>query len=112
MFVKVYLYKIKPEVEERFFEIQRKANKLYEKYLSYEVTFLRTQGDEDRIIEIQRYPNRNTYRKGMRLLDKDPKLQDIWESFTEILTHDPKAIQEYEAEEFLRFENASVTSSK
>ena len=46
MFVKIYEYHIKKDMEVFFLEIQEKASRIYNKYLSCDVMYLKSIDDE------------------------------------------------------------------
>ncbi|MFP4052127.1 MAG: hypothetical protein ACLFVB_10360 [Thermoplasmata archaeon] len=105
MFVKMYTYAIKQGKEDEFKDIQTRANEVYKKHIDYEAEFLRSKENKNVIVEIHRYPDKETYQKGMRLIDEEPELKETWEDFIEILDHDLSDIKELDYEEFFKFEN-------
>lgn len=105
MFVKMYTYEIEQGKEDEFKEIQSRANEIYNKHIDYRAEYLRNRDNENVILEIHRYPDKEAYLKGMHLIDEEPELQKTWEDFKGILAHDIGDIKELDYEEFFKFEN-------
>lgn len=94
MFVKMYQYYIHPEKTEQFWAVQKKPNSLYTKYVQYRVHFLRDEKNPSRWLEIQYYPNQESYEKGQRLVNEDQEIKELWKAFQSVLDPRYQIIQE------------------
>jgi len=96
MFVKVYRYRIRPEKTEKYFVIQERAGKIYQKHVRYRAVYLRSQDDSSLWQEIHWYPDEETYHRSMELINAEPEIKQLWREFQAILDpHDPEIHEEH-----------------
>ncbi|MFQ5820430.1 MAG: hypothetical protein ACE5I5_10625 [Candidatus Heimdallarchaeota archaeon] len=108
MFVKVYRYRIQPEKTKRFLAIQERAGKIYQKHIRHRVVILRSRKDLNLCLEVHWYPDEDTYRRGIDLINAEPMIDQLWEEFQATLDpNDPTVHEEYY--EQLWFDNSLTT---
>ena len=93
MFVKIYEYHIKKEKEAFFLEIQDKTVQIYNQYLSCEVMYLKSIDDETMWLEISKYYSEEEYLNGIRKIDNNPVIVELFGQFESCLVPD-KGIKE------------------
>lgn len=105
MFVKMYHYRILPGKTEQCLAIQQRAGRIYDKHIGYRVAILRSREDPKQWLEIHWYPNEETYRRGMDLINAEPEINRLWHEFQETLDPTDPTIRE-EFYEQLLFEDS------
>jgi hypothetical protein len=85
MFVKVYQYHIRPESEQELLHIQQKAGEIYSNYIEVQTTFLQNKEDETLWTEISSFQSEENYHKMLPLINKDPRIQDLYRRFEFLL---------------------------
>ncbi|MFQ6126072.1 MAG: hypothetical protein ACE5R6_15910 [Candidatus Heimdallarchaeota archaeon] len=108
MFVKVYRYRIPPEKTDKVLAIQRRVDQLYKKHIHYRVVILRSKKDPNLWLEIHWYPNEESYRHGMELINAEPMVCQLWHEFQPNLDPNDSTIYE-EYYEQLWFEDSLST---
>lgn len=85
MIVKVYRYKLASGKWHDFLEIQRKADMLYRKNISYEIQFLRSLDDPQKITEIHTYPTKEMADLAGGLHKIEPEVEELFRRFLALL---------------------------
>ena len=94
MFVKVYRYHVQHDKTEQYLAIQERAGQIYQKHVRYRAVHLRSQDDPGLWLEIHWYPNEETYRRSMDLINAEPAIKQLWLEFKATLDPDDKEIHE------------------
>jgi len=84
-FVKVYRYRIRPQHAEYCLALQDRAHKIYSAVVHYHVVHLRNKENPCEWLEIHWYPDEETYRRGMRILESLPEAAELWREFRSLL---------------------------
>ena len=100
MITKVYRYQLAPNSWDRFLEVQKKADALYSKHVSYEISFVRSEENPLQITEIHRYPDLASAKKTASLHSLEPELTVLFEAFTGLLDPAHSQIEEVIGETF------------
>ncbi len=100
MITKVYQYQLAPDSWERFLELQKKADRLYSKHISYEICFVRNAENPSKITEIHSYPNASVSEKAMILNEIEPELNQLFRDFLQMLDPTNNKIEEFTGETF------------
>lgn len=96
MFVKVYQYRIQPEKTEKFLAIQERADQIYHKHVNYRAVWLRNRNDPNLWLEVHWYPDEETYRRAMKIIDAESEIKELWQAFqTTLDPNDPEINEEY-----------------
>jgi hypothetical protein len=99
MFVKVYQYHIRPESEQELLHIQQKAGEIYSNYIEVQTTFLQNKEDETLWTEISSFQSEENYHKMLPLINKDPRIQDLYRRFEFLLISGIKDESYYKKDE-------------
>lgn len=91
MYVKVYRYLVRPEAEERFLDVQRRAAELYREHANAVPVLLRRRG-RGAWLELQWFPSEAAYRKAMAAIDADPQIEALFDVFRGTLA-DPEIVE-------------------
>lgn len=94
MFVKIYEYHIKKDMEVFFLEIQEKATRIYNEYLSCEVMYLKSLEDETLWLEIARYCSEEEYLNNIHNVNGEPVIKELFELFESCLVPEKQSITE------------------
>lgn len=94
MFVKIYEYHIKRDMEVFFLEIQEKATRIYNKYLSCDVMYLKSIDDETLWLEITRYCSEEEYLNNIQKVNSEPVMKELFEQFYSCLVPEKQSILE------------------
>jgi antibiotic biosynthesis monooxygenase (ABM) superfamily enzyme len=95
MYVKVYVYHIQPEKEDKYLEIQEKAAKLYQKYIHSHSVHLKSKNHETKWIEISWYKDKEAYDNSINLVNQEKEIQELYASFQSVLDPtNPEIIEE------------------
>ena len=85
MVTKIYKYQLAPNSWEEFLKLQKKADALYSKHISYEVSFIRDLKNPWKITELHCYTNLETAKKAESLHEIEPELKTLFKKFTKML---------------------------
>lgn len=94
MFVKMYIYHVNLARLAEYKMIMERADKLYRRYVNYELFYMESEEEPGKFIEIQTYASEELYEMGQKLIHKDPEITKLYQSFEAILAADHKQIQE------------------
>ena len=94
MFAKIYRYRIRPEKRGEFLSIQGRVSRIYRKYVRFRVVHLVDVGEPNRWVEIQWYPDEETYNLSIAEINQDPEIDKLWKEFQEILDPGKREISE------------------
>jgi hypothetical protein len=99
---KIYQYRISSERWNEFIEIQKRADILYKKHISYEVVYIQSHDIVGKITEIQTYPDRATAIKAEELINLEPELKNLFDKFCSLLVSSDNKIIEESGSVFLK----------
>ncbi len=105
MFVKVYRYRVRPEMTESYLDLQRRAARVYGSHMRFTSVHLRSTTDPASWVEVQWFEDEATFRKGMELVDADPEVRGLWQEFKGVLDLRSPEIVEETYEQALGFAN-------
>lgn len=94
MFVKIYIYHVNLAQIAEYEKIMERANKLYKRYVDYELFYMESEEEPGKFIEIQTYATEELYESGQKLINKDLEHMNLYQSFKAILAPDNKEIHE------------------
>jgi hypothetical protein len=81
MYVKVYEYHIKPEMEKEFSKIQAEAEKIYSEHIDKQTIYLKCKEDSSKWIEMNFYQDENRYNECIKVIDQNDKIQNCMQIF-------------------------------
>ncbi len=79
---------------EPFLRMELEADRLYRKYINYELTLLQDANDPTAWLEIQRYPDQQSYEKARRQSSQDGEIERLWKEFHSLLDPREQTIRE------------------
>lgn len=85
MLVKIYRYRIRPERADAFLSLQKQADQIYRKHVSYKVSHFRSQVDPWAWTEVQWFRDREMAQKADRLTQIEPELKKLFDEFMTML---------------------------
>lgn len=88
MLVKIYRYRVRPELADAFLELQKQADQIYRRHVSFKVSHFRSQADPAAWTEVHWYRDLDTASKADRLMVAEPELKRLFDEFLKML--DPK----------------------
>lgn len=94
MLLKLYSYHVHPDRIQDMLAIQQQASHVYARHVACRFALLRHREDRSRWLEIQWFPDEQSYKNGMEAVDADPEISELWEAFQETLDPDDRAITE------------------
>lgn len=94
MFVKIYIYHVDLARLSEYKKIMERADKLYRRYVDYELFYMESEEEPGKFIEIQTYATEELYELGQKLINKDLEHMNLYQSFEAILAPDHKEIHE------------------
>jgi hypothetical protein len=98
MITKIYRYRLKPGAWDSFVELQKRADTLYLKHVSYDVSFVRNLTDPQEITEIHIYKDINVANKANALNEVEPELSKLFSEFVQLLDPDHPEVKETQGE--------------
>lgn len=94
MYIKVYEYHIKEEVEASFIEIQNQVSRIYKQYVNCKIKYLKGVNDSTLWMEISEFNSEEEYIQGMEQVNKEPLIQELFKLFETCLVTDKQEIKE------------------
>ncbi len=94
MLVKIYRYRIRPERADAFLELQKQADQIYRRHVSYKVSHFRSQTDKAAWTEVHWYRDDATAAKADGLTKVEPELKRLFDEFLAMLDPADPAIHE------------------
>ena len=94
MYIKIYEYHIEKDKEEFFLEIQEKAVRIYKKYLSCNVLYLKSTDDETMWLEVSRFGSQEEYLIGIQKVNNEPAIKELYEQFESCLVPEKLNVRE------------------
>ena len=85
MFVKVYQYHVQKEKEIEYLSIQEKVGEIYKQYLDFHTIYLKSKDCDTKWLEITYYKDEDDYKKGIKMMNKQLELQELFKSFQSVL---------------------------
>jgi hypothetical protein len=81
MFLRIFTYRVQPQLRDRHLAIQQRAAKLYKKHLDRSPRYYRRAGDPNVWVELHEYPDRATCKHIADAIAKDKDLAGLWGEF-------------------------------
>jgi len=81
MFLRIFTYRVQPQLRDRHLAIQQRSAKLYKKHLDRPPRYFRRAGDPNIWVELHEYPDRATCKQIADLIAKDKELAGLWSEF-------------------------------
>jgi hypothetical protein len=81
MFLRIFTYRVQPQLRDRHLAIQQRAAKLYKRYLDRPPRYFRRSSDNNVWVELHEYPDRATCKRIADAIDKDKELATLWSEF-------------------------------
>lgn len=111
MFLRIFRYRVKPQMRDRHLALQARAAQLYGKYVARTPSYFRRSGDANSWVELHWYVDKAECQKVAQLVADDLELARLWREFQETLDPDqPPTLEEYSEYELPRPVNASPFS--
>ncbi|NBI27943.1 hypothetical protein [Chengkuizengella marina] len=86
MFVKIYQYRIQPNKEEEYLEIQEKAAAIYAKHIDLKSVHIIYNANHSKWIQITWFKDEESYNRGIKLVNKEiERKKDLWQAFQSVL---------------------------
>lgn len=101
MLVKVYRYRVRPELASRYLQAQERAAALYAAAGAEPATYLRSVDDPQVWIEMHRQPEDPAARAALARVEQHPELPGLWREFQATLDpRYPTIVEEFREESF------------
>ncbi|MEX2185475.1 MAG: hypothetical protein WD875_01720 [Pirellulales bacterium] len=111
MFLRIFRYRVKPQMRDRHLAVQARAARLYEQHVQHSPKYFRRSGDPNSWVELHWYEDKAECQRVAATVADDLELARLWRDFQETLDADyPPAIEEYGEYELPRPVNASPFS--
>ena len=81
MFLRIFTYRVQPQLRDRHLAIQQRAAKLYKRHLDRPPRYFRRASDPNVWVELQEYPDRATCKRIADTIAKDKELTALWSEF-------------------------------
>jgi hypothetical protein len=81
MFVRIFTYRVQPQLRDRHLAIQQRAAKLYKLHLDRPPRYFRRVGDPNIWVELHEYPDRAACKRIADVIAKDKELAGLWSDF-------------------------------
>ena len=94
MFVKIYEYHIKKDMEQCFLEIQEKVARIYNEHIKCEVAYLKSTEDETLWLEIAKYSSEEEYLSKIQNVNNEPAIKELYDQFESCLVPGKQIITE------------------
>jgi hypothetical protein len=99
-YVKVYRYRVRAEAVERCLEVWARAQRLNARHVPMTSVHLRSAEDPELWLELDTFPDEESYRRGIELVNADPEHEDVWRELEAALA--APAVEGEPYEELLR----------
>lgn len=111
MFLRIFRYRVKPQMRDRHLALQARAAQFYSKYVSRSPTYFRRSGDANSWVELHWYADKAECQRVAQSVAEDIELARLWREFQETLDQDhPPTLEEFNEYELPRPVNASPIS--
>ena len=77
-FVKVYRYRLRPEAAERCLDAWRRAQEIYARHVPMTAFHLQSVDEPEAWLELNVFPDEESYRRGIELVNADPDHNALW----------------------------------
>jgi len=94
MYLKVYEYHIMPDKLEEYFRIQEKVSHIYRKYIDSKTTYLQSNDDPTKWLEITTYKSEQDYQINIDLINEQAEIQILFNEFQALLIPENSHIKE------------------
>ncbi len=111
MFLRIFRYRVKPQMRDRHLAVQARAARLYEQHVQHSPKYFRRSGDANSWVELHWYADKEECQRVAATVADDIELTRLWRDFQETLDPDyPPALEEFGEYELPRPVNASPFS--
>jgi hypothetical protein len=111
MFLRIFRYRVKPQMRDRHLAVQARAARLYEQHVQHRPTYFRRSGDPNSWVELHWYTDKTECQRVAAAVADDAELARLWRDFQDTLDADyPPSLEEYGEYELPRPVNASPFS--
>jgi hypothetical protein len=111
MFLRIFRYRVKPQMRDRHLALQARSAQLYGKYVTQTPKYFRKSGDAHSWVELHWYADKAECQKVAQTVAEDLELARLWREFQETLDPDqPPTLEEFGEYELPRPVNASPFS--
>lgn len=111
MFLRIFRYRVQPQMRDRHLAVQARSAQLYGKYVSKTPTYFRRSGDANNWVELHWYVDKAECQRVAQAVADDLELARLWREFQETLDADyPPILEEYGEYELPRPVSASPFS--
>ncbi len=111
MFLRIFRYRVQPQMRDRHLAVQARSAQLYGKYVSKTPTYFRRSGDANNWVELHWYVDKAECQRVAQAVADDLELARLWREFQETLDPDyPPVLEEYGEYELPRPVSASPFS--
>lgn len=94
MYVKVYEYHIPTDKIKEYFCIQEKASNIYRKYIDSTTTYLQSNDDPTKWLEITTYQSEQDYHANIALINEQTEIAALFQEFQALLHPENSQIKE------------------
>jgi hypothetical protein len=96
MFLRIFRYRVRPEMRDRHLAVQARAAKIYKRHLPDPPTYFRAATDPNQWVELHWYSDRQACRKVAETVSRDAELTQLWKEFQDTLDVGfPMSLEEY-----------------
>ncbi len=97
MFMRIFRYRVRPEMQDRHLALQARASQLYSKYVEHPPVYFRSSCDRNLWVELHRYADRDACQSSADLVGQDSELGRLWNEFQDSLDPNfPPLLEEFD----------------
>lgn len=94
MFIKIYSYHIQKDKTEEFLNIQEMAGEIYNKYIDSQTTYLQSNEDDTKWMEITTYNSEDEYNRSINMVNNNIEIQKLFKLFESVLVEGKNIVEE------------------
>lgn len=94
MFIKIYSYNIQKDKTEEFLNIQEMAGEIYNKYINSQTTYLQSNEDDTKWMEITTYNSEDEYNRSINMVNNNIEIQKLFKLFESVLVEGKNIVEE------------------
>ena len=95
-FVKVYRYRVRQEAAEGCLQAWSRAQEIYARHVPMTSVHLRSADDPEAWLELNVFPDEESYRRGIELVNADPDHDAVWSEVEAALAGQSVTSESYE----------------
>ncbi|SFU90194.1 hypothetical protein SAMN05421543_112114 [Alicyclobacillus macrosporangiidus] len=107
-FVKVYRYRLRPNAWNDYVTIQAQAAEVYRQFVDYRAIYLRSNQDSSEIIELNFFPDEESYHAAIESVNQEPLIHSLFAKFKEVMAEGTEIDEQEYTQVLLHLSSGSV----